>query len=209
MMTVAELVTALGDQQYTILPAARLRALHDLAESVAHIPGALVECGCYHGGSATILAHGLGPQHPAWLFDSFLGLPEPGPQDGDRALYGWLARRAAGTPRYIGSVDRPAAAFHLAGWTGELHVIPGWFADTVPAATIGPLALLHIDADWYASVKVCLQHFYPLLVAGGLLILDDFGYWPGCQQAVADTLPAVAQHVTFIDNTSVYYRKAI
>jgi len=206
-MLASDLATALRTRQYTIMPLFRLLSLHNLAASIKHLPGALVECGCYHGGSAAMLAHGMGANHPAWLFDSFMGLPEPGPLDGDRAMYGWQARRDAGKPRYVGGVDRPAEAFKLAGWTGELHVIPGWFADTVPAATIGPIVLLHIDADWYASVRVCLQYFYQLLVPGGLLILDDFGYWPGCQQAVADTLPDVARRVTFIDDTSAYYRK--
>jgi len=65
----------------------------------------------------------------------------------------------------------------------EFHV--GWFQDTVPVAAenLGPIAVLRLDGDWYASTQVCLQHLYPLLSRGGILILDDYYYWEGCKKA--------------------------
>lgn len=49
---------------------------------------------------------------------------------------------------------------------------------------MGKIALLHIDGDWYASVKVCLEELYDAVVPGGFILFDDYGYWPGCKRAV-------------------------
>lgn len=48
------------------------------------------------------------------------------------------------------------------------------------------MAFLHLDADWYDLVLLVLEAFYPLIVAGGCIDLDDFGYWEGCRQALYD-----------------------
>jgi hypothetical protein len=54
---------------------------------------------------------------------------------------------------------------------------PGWFADTLPGfqrSDIGPIAVLRIDGDLYESVKVCMEHLYPLVSPGGYIIQDDY-----------------------------------
>jgi O-methyltransferase len=48
------------------------------------------------------------------------------------------------------------------------------------------IALLHIDADWYDSVKTVLETFFDRVVPGGFVVLDDYGYWQGCDQALTD-----------------------
>jgi O-methyltransferase len=53
-----------------------------------------------------------------------------------------------------------------------VRIIPGLFQ------------LLNIDADWYESVKLCLDTFYDSVVPGGFISLDDYGAWPGCRLAV-------------------------
>ena len=67
----------------------------------------------------------------------------------------------------------------------RLHVERGWFADTMPraAARIGPVAVLHVDGDWYESVSLTLKVFYPAVVPGGYIIIDDYGTWPGARRA--------------------------
>jgi O-methyltransferase len=44
--------------------------------------------------------------------------------------------------------------------------------------------LLHIDGDWYESVKVCLDALYDRVVPGGIIQFDDYGYWKGARKAV-------------------------
>jgi hypothetical protein len=43
---------------------------------------------------------------------------------------------------------------------------------------------LRLDTDWYASTKHELEHLYPRLRHGGILIIDDYGHWKGARQAV-------------------------
>ena len=65
------------------------------------------------------------------------------------------------------------------------HFHVGWFQNTVPvdAGKLGPIALLRLDGDWYDSTKVCLEHLYPLLSRGGIVIMDDYWAWEGCLKA--------------------------
>ena len=60
-----------------------------------------------------------------------------------------------------------------------------WFQNTVPidAGKLGPIALLRLDGDWYDSTKICLEHLYPLLSPGGIIIMDDYWTWEGCRKA--------------------------
>jgi hypothetical protein len=48
------------------------------------------------------------------------------------------------------------------------------------------IALLHLDVDIYEPSKVVMEHLYPRLVRGGVLILDDYGVFPGETKAVDD-----------------------
>jgi hypothetical protein len=82
------------------------------------------------------------------------------------------------------------------------RIVPGWFETTLTGAapSIGPIAIRSIDAVLYASVKVCLESLYDQVVAGGVVILDDYGYWPGCRRATHEFLarhaPTVAPRST-------------
>ena len=66
----------------------------------------------------------------------------------------------------------------------EIH--QGWFQTTVPqfARDAAPIALLRLDGDWYESTMTCLEHLFPLVVSGGVVIVDDYGTWDGCSRAV-------------------------
>jgi len=44
--------------------------------------------------------------------------------------------------------------------------------------------LLRLDTDWYESTRHELEHLFPRLVCGGVLIIDDYGYWHGARKAV-------------------------
>jgi len=41
-----------------------------------------------------------------------------------------------------------------------------------------------LDTDWYESTRHELEYLYPLLSPGGVLLIDDYGYWSGCKEAV-------------------------
>ncbi len=146
------------------------------------IAGDFVECGVYNGGSAMVQAHVLTrsrARRQLWLFDSFVGLPKPLEVDGPRAqgLEGQV----------VGSEQLVRETMHRCKMPQDrLHIVRGWFQDTFPTVTIGKIAFFHIDADWYESVKLCLDRFYDHLEPGAVVILDDYMDWPGCKKAFED-----------------------
>jgi hypothetical protein len=67
--------------------------------------------------------------------------------------------------------------------------VQGWFSETVPGYNFNePIAVLRLDGDWYESTMVCLEHLYPLVVKGGLIVIDDYYMWDGCARAVHEYL---------------------
>jgi len=164
------------------------------------IVGALVECGTWKGGSAFAMllaqkwAYGE-IRRPVYLFDSFAGLPPPTTKDGPEARY-WTEFTKA----------NPGAASHYNNCTASLdealmaaielkllphcNFQPGWFQFTVPpaATTIGPIAMLRLDADWYDSCKIVYDNFAPLLSNHARVIVDDYIVWPGAARATHEWL---------------------
>ena len=69
-------------------------------------------------------------------------------------------------------------------------MVKGWFQDTIPlnSKSIGDIALLRIDADWYESVKCCLIELYDNVSNGGYIIIDDYDSCFGAKKAVDDFL---------------------
>ena len=56
------------------------------------------------------------------------------------------------------------------------------------------IAVLHLDGDWYDSVKVCLEHFYDRVSPGGIIQIDDYGHWQGARKAVDEFM--ATRHIT-------------
>jgi O-methyltransferase len=153
--------------------------------STVTAPGELVECGCWRGGMSGAMAEAL-PGRTSWLFDSFEGLPPARDIDGLEAL---------AFSRDLSAPDAVAAeAMRRSGQRFE--IMKGWFEETVPkfAATATPIAVLRLDGDWYDSTMICLEELFPLVVSGGLVIIDDYGDWEGCTRAVHDYLSRESRH---------------
>lgn len=146
---------------------------------VNNIPGDFVECGTFKGGSAAVLSRYMPDHRHLWLYDSFEGMPKTSPTDGDEAQK-WVGKCVA-------SVEDVQKVMESVGTSSECFTIKkGWFDDTLQEQLPKQVSLLHCDADWYDSVKLVLETFYPLVAEGGCIILDDFGYWEGCREAFYD-----------------------
>lgn len=197
--------------RYSMVPSRRLRLLYDLSTRVEteRVPGAVVECGVYNGGSAVLMQDAsarAGGTRDLWLFDSFEGLPPPTDKDGEyeREHYfkGWCG----------GTKDMVLEAFDRARVSRKkLHIVEGWFDKTFPTEIpkIGSIALLHIDCDWYESVKICLENLYPLVSPGGYIEFDDYGTFEGCRKAVHEYIDKHNIKVTLETNDGVgrHFRK--
>jgi O-methyltransferase len=175
--------------KFTMVKNRNLRILYDLADQAnrRQIPGDIVECGVWNGGSAAIMGAASMSEpfqkelRTIWLFDSFQGLPPPGEKDGD------LERQNYFSGWNKGNVILVREVFEKIGYPSEkLKIVPGWFDETLIREPIKDIVILHIDADWYGSVKTVLEILYNRVVPGGFVVLDDYGLWPGCGRAVLD-----------------------
>jgi O-methyltransferase len=189
---------------YSMGSSRRGRALRRLARDVARngVPGALVDCGSWNGGSTVLLSSGA-PDRPVYAFDSFEGLPEPGALDGDDS---------AGQAGFcLGSEAKVRRAFAGFAPDSDLRIRAGWFEDTFPSAAqeIDQVAVLHCDGDWYDSVLLSLETFYPKVPSGGYVMIDDYGHWIGARRATDEFKQKVgdATPLTRVDYTGHYWRK--
>ena len=90
------------------------------------------------------------------------------------------------------------------GYPAErVHYVVGKVEDTVPGTMPDAIALLRLDTDWYESTLHELVHLFPRLVPGGVLIVDDYGYWQGCRKAVDEYFRDAPILLSFVDDTGV------
>lgn len=167
-----------------------------LAKSVFSTPGlhsgAVVECGTWRGGMSAGLMKVGGLGRPYLFCDSFAGLPPPEEIDGPDAL-AW-ARDTTGA-RYFNncraSVGEFVQTMRTAGFPeGPYELIRGYYADSLPPLPVPPVSVLRLDCDWYASTTQCLEKFWPSVLPGGLVLIDDYYDWAGCRKAVHAFLAA-------------------
>lgn len=181
------------------------RALRDLSDSVRlvedmGIPGCIVETGCALGGSTLVLAKAKAIERPLHVFDVFGLIPPPDEQDGDDARERFSEIAAGKSQGLRGNLyygyesdllKKVEGNFEAAGMPLLEHsvsLVPGLYEDTLHPG--GPVALAHIDCDWYESVKVCLERIGPHISCGGRMIIDDYDYYSGCRRAVDEFLDA-------------------
>ena len=91
----------------------------------------------------------------------------------------------------------------------QVKFLRGWFSETLPAAPIEQLALLRMDGDFYDATHDTLRSLYPRVSTGGWVIVDDYGTFSECRQAVHDYLDATKAHadIVAIDDEAVYWQK--
>ncbi len=158
------------------------------------VVGRWLEAGVALGGSAILLAQMKPARTPLDLHDVFGLIPPPGNHDGPDA-HERYAVIAAGTSPGIGGdpyygyesdlllkVKENLRAFDVEPDTGTVRCVPGLFEHTLHPD--GPVALAHIDCDWYDSVRVCIERLGPALAPGGIIVFDDYSSYSGCRRAV-------------------------
>jgi hypothetical protein len=172
----------------------------------AKIPGAIVECGVWRGGSmmaAALTLLRLGAPRDLYLYDTFEGMTAPTGVDVD--LHGEPA--ATNLSRQVRAPDVSNAwayaplqavrdALKSTGYEADrIHFIKGPVEDTIPGTVPPQIALLRLDTDWYESTRHELEHLYPLLAPGGVLIIDDYGHYAGARKATDEFFQAQANAI--------------
>lgn len=165
---------------------------------VAHgIQGAVVECGVWRGGSMQAAARTLvevgDTSRDLYLFDTFEGMSEPGEKDlrhDGVSASDLLERNSKGSLVWaVASLADVQDGMRRVGYPDDrLHYVQGKVEDTVPQSAPESISILRLDTDWYESTKHELDHLYPRLASGGVLLLDDYGWWDGAKRAVDEWL---------------------
>jgi O-methyltransferase len=193
---------------YTLTSPERVFALCEAVRYLvrAGVPGAFAECGVWRGGSSLAMVHtllSLGvTDRDLYLYDTFDHMPAPGPQDVDYRGVAAIDNHAAvarGVPTppafdYL-PYDEVRAAFAATGYPAKrLHFVVGLVEDTVPLDAPDTIALLRLDTDYYQSTVHELTHLAPRIPVGGVLLIDDYGHFLGCRQAVDEYVAQAAEH---------------
>lgn len=194
---------------YTLTSAKRIQVLCEATRHIsrAGIPGDVVECGVWRGGSMMAVARTLlGESDRArslYLFDTFEGMTDPTEYDvsvdGETAavlLRGTQKSEDRESPWCVAGKDGVRDAMERTNYpVDRIHLIQGRVEETVPGMAPDRIALLRLDTDWYESTRHEMEHLYPRLEQGGVLIVDDYGHWKGARKAVDEYLERTGHRI--------------
>lgn len=195
-------------KSYTMTSPERIYALVQAVRYISRqkIPGEIVECGVWRGGSMMAVAFSLDKlsdfTRELYLFDTFEGMSDPTSDDVDmsghkaKTLLKKSDKRFHDSVWCIATFKEVSDALENTFYPKEfIKLIKGKVEDTLPKNAPAKISLLRLDTDWYESTLHELTHLYPRLVKGGVLIIDDYGYWRGCRKAVDEYFESTKQGI--------------
>ena len=154
----------------------RVSVLDSLLEAVLGLSGDYAEAGVWRGETAEYISRRMAPGARLWLFDSFLGHPEPGEFD-DAAAH--PKGRYADTSLELVRARCPAAI-----------IVPGFMPDSLEVAAETMFRFVRVDVDHYAATKGVIRFFRDRMVPGGIMEFDDYNHneCPGATKAIDETI---------------------
>jgi hypothetical protein len=188
---------------FTMTSPERLYALIEAVRYVVRtgVAGDIVECGVWRGGSMmaaalTLLECGE-TSRVLHLFDTFEGMVPPTARDvtidgqSGRALLASRPKTDTDSVWCCATLDQVRAALSSTGYdAARVRFVKGRVEDTIPGFAPAKIAILRLDTDWYESTRHELEHLFPRLEKGGVLIIDDYGHWRGAREAVDEYVAA-------------------
>lgn len=163
-------------------------AHYELYKRIVDLPGSIVECGVFKGNSLVRFATFRELLENTYSrkiigFDIFGKFPDTDFEGDKKFLTKFIS--AAGDQSI--SVDELTKVFEYKGFK-NIELVKGDINKTVPDYVQDQaqlkISLLHIDTDVYEPAVTILNSFYDRVVRGGLIVLDDYGTFPGETQAV-------------------------
>lgn len=167
----------------------KMIAHYELYKKILGLPGQVIELGVFKGCSLLRFASYRNMLESSSSrsiigFDAFGDFPVPDNASDSDASFIQLFENVAG--KGISETELHQILSHKK--IDNVELIAGDIIKTLPAyLTAKPhtkVALLHIDVDVYLPSKVALEHLYPALVPGGIIVLDDYGTVEGETRAV-------------------------
>lgn len=199
-----QLVDRIVKDELTFLSRQKLHRIIDACQEVDEksVDGLIVEAGCALGGSCLALAATVEISRSIKVYDVFGLIPPPGSEDpenvharfeviksgsakgfGGNLYYGYEKELLKLVKENISSRIDPERF-------SRIKFVEGLIQDTMQFDE--PIALAHVDLDWYEPVYIALARIFPNLSHNGMIIVDDYYSWIGCRQAVDDYLATQA-----------------
>ncbi len=167
-------------QDRTLISPDRLKVIRQEVRRTNHLDGDVAELGVFRGGSARLIRKSMtgGVLH---LFDTFEGLPQDDTVVGAHHLKGEFACGLDDVRSFVGT---DSVEYHVGRFGPE----------AVPTAPVDArYRFVHLDGDLLATTRDALAYFWPRMVQGGVIVLDDY-LWvrcPGVAMALEELLPDV------------------
>lgn len=153
------------------------------------LDGEVAECGAFQGLSSFVFCNYIHLARPEFdgggyhIFDSFEGLSEPSAQDVSELGDEGSDKRFKQAGAFRGSLevvkttlrDFPRIEYHR-----------GWIPQSFEGIPEKKYKFVHLDLDLYVPIKGSVEYFYPRMVKGGVIVIDEYGFirWPGARKAV-------------------------
>jgi hypothetical protein len=177
----------------------------------------IVEAGCALGGSAILIARSKSKHRELNIYDTFEQIPPPSEMDEADAFERYQTiknGRAKGirNGQYYGyeedllnKVKNNFEKFNLPLEEHNIFLHQGLFEDTLKISE--PVAMAHIDSDWYDSIITSLERIVPELSYNGIILIDDYYDWKGAKKAVNDFFSEKRDHFQFDYGPQLVIRK--
>ena len=162
---------------------------YEIYKMIKEVPGEIIECGVFKGVSYLRFAmfreiFGNPFSKKIIGFDTFSKFPETTFQDDNKARNKFIS--SAGSDSI--SKEQLLKILDNKGLNKHVDLIEGDITETVPSyVKANPelkISLLNLDTDIYEPAVTILEHLYPKITKGGILMLDDYGTHPGETKAV-------------------------
>ena len=207
------LIKAIKKENLTYLTVRKLESIANSCRSIetSKLPGIFLEAGCALGGSSILMASRKGRERPLFVYDVFGMIPPPTDEDTRdvHERYRTIVEgksKGIGGERYYGYEDNlfdivraNLNNFGVDCDKQSVSLIKGLVQDTMHIDQ--PVALAHVDVDWYEPVITCLERIFPNLISGGCIILDDYHDWGGCRKATDEYLQKIEGQFVLDDSS--------
>jgi hypothetical protein len=167
----------------------RIIAHYELFKLVKGIPGDVFECGVFKGTALARFAmfqDRFGGKYKKKIvgFDTFDKFPKSSLEADKRYIKKFTDE--AGKDSI--SISQMRLVMMKKNLQNLIELVPGDISKTAPEYIKKhpnqKISLLNLDVDIYDPSKVILEHFYSKISRGGILVLDEYGLFPGETKAV-------------------------
>ena len=184
---------------------------------INNLDGDFVECGVWRGGNILLyklLKNHYGLNKNIYAFDTFDGMTLPDNLDKDYLgnsasllLKKTVKKDNKANIHCYSDIDTVKKNILQYSNLDNIKFIKGPVEKTLLLEENLPdkISVLRLDTDFYSSTKIELEILYPRLVTGGVLIIDDYGYWEGARKATDEFFKKKWLH--YVDQSCRYMIK--